>query len=85
MSKASDKALGELHASLARKLKDAIEQDYTSEDNPKGIPPAQLLNVARGFLKDNNITADVTVNTELRELADLPVFDDADFDQRVSH
>ena len=36
---------------------------------------AAILNVARAYLKDNGIQADITNNAALSELNDLPVFD----------
>lgn len=74
-TKATEDALGELHGQLARVLKAALSQDFTSEDNPKGLPPAQLLNVARQLLKDNAIVADPRLAPEDEKLLDLPVFD----------
>lgn len=74
-SKATEEALGALHGELARVLKKALSQDFTAEDNPKGLPPAQLLNVARQLLKDNAIVADPRLAPEDEKLMDLPVFD----------
>lgn len=62
MTAASDKALGELHATVARVLTSAIT---TTEE---GGPSAAVLSAAITFLKNNNITASPTDNTELAEL-----------------
>lgn len=86
MSRADDRALGALHGELARVIKNAIGKDYTDEDNPQGVPPAALLNVARQFLKDNLIIADVAKNDDLAALADaLPSFDAEEDEQNVRH
>lgn len=80
MSKASVKALGELHGKLAEVLKDALSKEYITAEGMKVPPPAQILNVARQFLKDNSIDAVPVKGTPLGDLADLPVFDDS-FDE----
>lgn len=86
MSKANENALGDLHGELARVIKNAIGKDYTSEDNPQGLPPAALLNVARQFLKDNLIVADPHKNPDLGALADaLPDFDAEEDEQHIHH
>lgn len=74
-TKATEDALGELHGQLARVLKAALSQDFTSEANPQGLPPAQLLNVARQLLKDNAIVADPNLVVDEENLMDLPAFD----------
>lgn len=72
MSKASEKALSELHASLADTLKEGLKM---RDEN--GLPIASLLSVARQFLKDNHIETASGVQTgPLHGLAGLPVFDD---------
>lgn len=77
MSKASEKALSELHAKLADTLGTALSADYFDADGNK-LPcaPAAILNVARQFLKDNNIDATPKQGTPLGNLANLPVFGD---------
>lgn len=74
MSKASEDALSDLHASLANVLKTAIGQ----VDPETGLPPANILSVARQFLKDNFITADAGSKTSpLGQLvAGMPQFDE---------
>ena len=70
MSKASEAALSDLHAALAKVLKDGM---YDAE----GAPVPSILSVARQFLKDNFITSDAGAQQgPLHGLADLPVFDD---------
>lgn len=74
-SKASEEELGDLHGALARLLKEALTKDFVSELNPQGVPPIQLLNVARQLLKDNAIVADPNLAPDDENLIDLPVFD----------
>lgn len=86
MSKADNKALAELHGELTRVLTNAIKADYTSEDNPRGVPPAAILNVARQMLKDNLIVADIAKNDDLAALAAaLPSFDPEEDEANVRH
>lgn len=56
---ASEDALGELHATVAKVLTSAIQGDEVT---------AATLSVAVAFLKNNNITADASHNAELAEL-----------------
>ncbi len=56
---ASDKALGELHSTVATVLTAAISADE---------PSAAMIAAAITFLKNNNITASPTDNAELAEL-----------------
>lgn len=73
MSKASEKALSDLHSQLATVLKDALGK----LDPDTGLPNSSLLNVARAFLKDNHIETASDVQTgPLHGLAGLPVFDE---------
>lgn len=65
-NKADQAEIEGLHGLLARTLADAIRS---------GEPNAAILNVARAFLKDNGVQADIAVNGDLKELGDLPVFD----------
>lgn len=71
MSKASEKALSDLHAKLAEVLR---EQMMLVDD--QGKANAAILNVARQFLKDNGIDATPKQGTPLGNLANLPVFGD---------
>lgn len=74
-TRATENELGSLHEELARILKKEIQKEVVDKDG-NVVRPAAILNVARQFLKDNNITA--TVDTKpMRELVDaLPSFDD---------
>lgn len=75
MSKATEKALSDLHAVLAETLGKAIKADYfDGEGNKLPCAPAAILNVARQFLKDNGIDAVPKGGTPLGNLANLPVF-----------
>lgn len=70
MSKASEEALGSLHAALAVALKDNLF-------NEDGSVNTAALSVARQFLKDNHIEVGVgAAPGVLHGLAGLPVFDD---------
>jgi hypothetical protein len=73
VSKASEAALSELHATLATVLKDAV----VKVDPETGLPNAAVLSVARQFLKDNHIEAGPGAAAgPLQGLAGLPVFED---------
>jgi hypothetical protein len=76
MSKASEKALGDLHFKLAEVLKECLEEKYDPDTGDKLPPNAAILNVARQFLKDNKIEAIAAEGSPLHSLADLPVFED---------
>ena len=69
--RASQQALSDLHAELARVLKLGLE--FRDEE---GKPNPALLNVARQFLKDNKIESEAPKGSALGDLDDLPVFDD---------
>ena len=72
MSKATQIALSELHAALAKTLQEGLL--ILDEE---GRPNSSLLSVARQFLKDNFITADTSASEgPLKGLAGLPVFED---------
>lgn len=72
-------ALSDLHAKLAEVLKDAVAETVDEEGRVQA-PNAAILSVARQFLKDNAITADLEKNKDLSELDErlnaLPSFDD---------
>lgn len=74
MSKASEKALSDLHAKLAEVLMEGIKtKDADGKYN------SSLLSVARAFLRDNHIETASGVQTgPLHGLAGLPDFDDND-------
>ena len=63
MSKATEAALAELHGAVATTLTAAM--NMTSEDGIPVPPPAAHIMAAITFLKNNNITADASSNTEL--------------------
>ncbi len=71
---ATDNALQELHAQIARSLTDAVKPvEVTDEETGaiKVIPPsAAHLAAAITFLKNNNITASPTGNQALSDLSD---------------
>lgn len=72
MSKASEKALSELHSQLATVLKNGL-----GVLDEEGRPNSSLLSVARQFLKDNHIeVGSGSAQGPLHGLAGLPVFDD---------
>ena len=74
MSSSKTKELTELHALLAKTLSDAIKKGG-GDGEPVN---ASFLNVARQFLKDNNITADVASNPDLQSLKEAVPFTDVD-------
>jgi hypothetical protein len=58
---ATSKAMGALHDQLAQELCDLIKNGEEIEMRGKKVrrkASAAVLNVARGFLKDNNVTCD---------------------------
>ena len=73
MAKATEEALGSLHAAVAKALSEKIKAPIYHEGSP--IPNTEGLGcsssdlqAAIAFLKNNNITADPTDNEDLREL-----------------
>lgn len=80
MSKASEQIVGELHALLAEELAarirgvEQVEDQLNEEGEVIGQKRTMLkasaaeLAVARGFLKDNNITADASQSSAVAEL-----------------
>lgn len=66
MSKASEEALGELHAAVATTLTEIIK--VRQEGESLIVPGAAHIAAAIAFLKNNNITADAGSNAELDEL-----------------
>lgn len=63
---ASDEALQDLHTQLAVTLSNEITKAENSEEGSKGL--ASMLNVARQFLKDNNIQSTATPGNPLGKL-----------------
>ena len=77
MSKATEKALGDLHATLATVFKQFLEMKYTDDEGNPIPPPPHVLSQARQFLKDNHIESGVGAQAgPLAGLAGLPVFED---------
>jgi len=81
MSKATEDKLNELHGVLADTfIEMVVEEEDVMEFNEDGAKstgerrrcasPA-VLNAARGFLKDNEITADISVDNSMSSLKDL--------------
>lgn len=66
---ATDKALGDLHKQVAETLTEVVKVGTDDDGNPVP-PPAAYLGAAIAFLKNNNITADVTTNAALSELSE---------------
>lgn len=78
--KASTNELDELHGTVAKKLKEAIDE---MGSDTKGL--ASVLNVARQFLKDNNIEAAAVPGSPVGALAEKVArypFDPAEDNQR---
>jgi hypothetical protein len=67
MSRASKEAMDGLHVQIATVLRDAIA-DVAGAEDKKGL--ASLMNVARQFLKDNEVTALGVPDSPLKNLAD---------------
>jgi hypothetical protein len=67
------KQLSQLHAALATVL---AEQIHLKDD--QGKANGAILNVARQFLKDNGIDADVRESKELQVLSEELPFDEDD-------
>jgi hypothetical protein len=64
--------MGSLHDELAKRLTDVIkngEEVTRGEDTFKVPASAAMLNVARGFLKDNNVECDENLPT--RQIGEL--------------
>lgn len=88
------KELSTLHTKLALVLADAIENGEKAKDEEGNLisvtPSPALLNVARQFLKDNDIKAKVVEDSPLDKLAkaatskSLP-FEGADATQHAKH
>lgn len=69
MKNATKELMGDLHGELVKDLLAKIRSgEATSADR----------NVARQMLKDNNIECVAAPNTPLKDLADLPVFNDTE-------
>ena len=79
MSKvASMDAMAALHSKLAEVLTDALAPTVTEEGGTVA-PPAAILAVARQFLKDNGVEAQMVPESPLTNLANtLPDFDEGE-------
>ena len=64
------KELQDLHTELTKVLVKHVKREYKDEDGNLVPPPAAILNVARQFLKDNNIDSVPAEGTPLAELAE---------------
>lgn len=83
MSKAKENELSDLHKQLAEKLKTLLTQQYFDKDGNEIPCPAQVLNVARQFLKDNHIECDLSkMPDNYLKPSDLP-FDDGDVPEEI--
>lgn len=71
--KATDKELEALHGFLAIVLKNQLEEQYEDEDTGKKsyIASPALVAQVRQFLKDNEITCDITQDDNMSALKDL--------------
>jgi hypothetical protein len=76
INKADEKELGTLHGTLAKILRESLEQEYLSDSGERLPPPAAILSVARQFLKDNKIEGISVKGSALHDLSDLPIFED---------
>jgi hypothetical protein len=85
MSNATVNELGKLHGIIAKALADQIKNG-TKVENKDGkletIPaPASVLNVARQFLRDNNIECSGAHNEDVVALTESLPFDEQPKDQ----
>ena len=81
MATADSDKLGTLHDMLATVLTDAIKQGVPIKDEATGEiikapAPAAILNVARQFLKDNNIDCKATPTNPIGLLSEALPFND---------
>lgn len=80
MSNGTVKDLGSLHGILARTLKDQIINGITTVSKDGTIEqisaPASVLNVARQFLRDNNIECLGANNEDIKGLVEELPFDE---------
>lgn len=77
--KATEDSLATLHMTLAEVLTTKINA-ASEEGDSKGL--AALLNVARQFLKDNGIEADLNPGTPMSNLVESLPFPNLDDDER---
>ena len=80
MSNGTVKDLGDLHGIVARTLKDQIVNGVTTVSKDGTIEqvsaPASVLNVARQFLRDNNIECLGANNEDIKGLVEELPFDE---------
>ena len=80
MSNGTVKDLGDLHGIIARTLKDQLLNGVTSVSKVGTIEqisaPASVLNVARQFLRDNNIECLGANNEDIKGLVEELPFDE---------
>ena len=80
MSNGTVKDLGDLHGIVARTLKDQILNGVTTVSKDGTIEqvsaPASVLNVARQFLRDNNIECLGANNEDIKGLVEELPFDE---------
>ena len=80
MSNGTVKDLGDLHGIIARTLKDQLLNGVTSVSKDGTIEqistPASVLNVARQFLRDNNIECLGANNEDIKGLVEELPFDE---------
>jgi hypothetical protein len=80
MSNGTVKDLGDLHGIIARTLKDQLLNGVTTVSKDGTIEqvsaPASVLNVARQFLRDNNIECLGANNEDIKGLVEELPFDE---------
>ena len=80
MSNGTVKDLGDLHGIIARTLKDQLLNGVTTVSKDSTIEqisaPASVLNVARQFLRDNNIECLGANNEDIKGLVEELPFDE---------
>ena len=87
----SKKILQDLHTKLATVLAEAISEGVPVKDEVTGKvhkapAPAAIMNVARQFLKDNNIEAIPATGSALGKLTDaLPFAGTSEYDDHPMH
>jgi len=86
-------SLGKLHKRLTKVLLDILKNgqvveilnEETGELEPKVVTPDKAyLNIARQFLKDNNIEADLSQSADGKELTEELPFDEDDAPDNVT-
>jgi|TARA_R110002074_G_scaffold223181_1_gene394120 hypothetical protein len=79
MSNGTVNELGELHGIIARTLTDQLKNGVTQVSKDGTIEvisaPASVLNVARQFLRDNNIECSGATNADVKALTESLPFE----------